>query len=99
MSPYNPPLQVMRFMGSRKGDPERGPQVQVNSAEAMLRMVQSGELVWVQGPRRNEVAELVVNDEVPRGGIFARDIVGLSVTDVVRLAKVDMDRPRRTDLA
>jgi DNA-binding transcriptional LysR family regulator len=99
MSPYNPPLQVMRFMGSRKGDPERGPQVQVNSAEAMLRMVQSGELVWVQGPRRNEVAELVVNDEVPRGGIFVRDIVGLGVSEVVRLAKVDMDRPRRTDLA
>ena len=99
MSRYNPPLQVVRFIGTKRGDPERGPQVQVNSAEATLRMVQSGELVWVQGPRRNEVAELVVNDEVPRGGIFARDIVGLSVTDVVRLAKVDMDRPRRTDLA
>ncbi len=99
MSRYNPPLQVVHFIGTRKGDAERGPQVQVNSAEAMLRMVQSGELVWVQGPRRNEVAELVVNDEVPRGGIFARDIVGLSVTDVVRLAKVEMDRPRRTDLA
>jgi len=99
MSPYNPPLQVVRFIGTRKGDAERGPQVQVNSTEAMLRVVQSGELVWVQGPRRNEVAELVVNDEVPRGGIFARDIVGLSVTDIVRLTKVDMDRPRRTDLA
>lgn len=99
MSRYNPPLQVVHFTGTRKGDAQRGPQVQVNSAEAMLRMVQSGELVWVQGPRRNEVAELVVNDEVPRGGIFARDILGLSVTDVVRLAKVDMDRPRRTDLA
>ena len=99
MSPYNPPLQVMKFVGSRKGDPERGPQVQINNTEAMLRMLQSGELVWVQGPRRNEVAELVVNDEVPRGGIFARDIVGLSPTDVVRLAKVDTDRPRRTDLA
>lgn len=99
MSRYNPPLQVVRFIGTRKGDAERGPQVQVNGAEATLRMVQSGELVWVQGPRRNEVAELIVNDEVPRGGIFARDIAGLSVTDVVRLAKVDMDRPRRTDLA
>ncbi|MGH7693650.1 MAG: hypothetical protein ACRENH_01645 [Gemmatimonadaceae bacterium] len=99
MSPYNPPLQVIRFTGTKKGDPQRGPQVQVSGAEAMLRMVQSGELVWVQGPRRNEVAELVVNDEVPRGGIFVRDIVGLSVTDVVRLAKVDTDRPRRTDLA
>lgn len=99
MSPYNPPLQVVQFTGTRRGDPDRGPQVQVNSTEAKLRMVESGELVWVQGPRRNEVAELVVNDEVPRGGIFARDIAGLSVTDVVRLMKVDMDRPRRTDLA
>jgi len=62
-------------------------------------MVETGELVWVQGPRRNEIAELVVNDDVPRGGVVARDIVGLSVTDVVRIAKVDTDPSRRTDLA
>jgi hypothetical protein len=99
MSRYNPPLQVVHFIGTRKGDADRGPQIQMNSAEATLRMVQSGELVWVQGPRRNEVAELIVNDNVPRGGIVARDIVGLSVTDIVRVSKTDMDRPRRSDLA
>lgn len=99
MSRYNPPLQVLQFIGTRKGDADRGPQVQMNSAEAALRMVQNGELVWVQGPRRNEVAELVINDAVPRGGIVARDIVGLSITDIVRVTKTDMDRPRRTDLA
>lgn len=99
MSRYNPPLQVVHFIGTRKGDADRGPQVQINSAEAALRMVQSGELVWVNGPRRNEIAELVVNDDVPRGGLVARDIVGLSPTDVVRLSKVDVDRPRRSDLA
>jgi hypothetical protein len=54
MSPYNPPLQVVQFIGTRRGDAERGPQVQINSTEAKLRMVESGELVWVQGPRRNE---------------------------------------------
>ena len=99
MSRYNPPLQVVHFIGTRKGDADRGPQVQVNSTEAALRMVQSGELVWVQGPRRNEIAELVVNDDVPRGGIVARDIVGLSITDIVRITKIDVDRPRRSDLA
>lgn len=99
MSPYNPPLQVVHFIGTRKGDSDRGPQVQMNSAEAALRLVQDGELVWVNGPRRNEIAVLLVNDDVPRGGVVARDIVGLSVTDVVRITKVDMDRQRRTDLA
>ena len=99
MSPYNPPLQVVQFIGTRKGDADRGPQVQVNGVEAALRMVQSGELVWVHGPRRNEIAELVVNEEVPRGSVVARDIVGLSVTDVVRITKTDLDRPRRAGLA
>ncbi|MGQ0538226.1 MAG: hypothetical protein ACT4R6_04715 [Gemmatimonadaceae bacterium] len=98
MSRYNPPLQVVHFIGTRKGEPDRGPQVQLNSAEAALRMVSSGELVWVQGPRRNEVAELVVNDAVPRGGVVARDIVGLSVSEIVHISKTDMDRPR-SDLA
>jgi len=99
MSPYNPPLQVVQFIGTRKGEAERGPQVQINSQEAALRMLQDGELVWVNGPRRNEVAELKINDDVPRGGVVARDIVGLSVTDIVRLTKIDTDLPRRTDIA
>ena len=99
MSPYNPPLQIVQFIGTRRGEAERGPQVQVNSQEAALRMVQNGELVWVNGPRRNEVAELRINDDVPRGGVVARDIVGLSVTDIVRITKIDTDQPRRTDLA
>lgn len=99
MSRYNPPLQVVHFIGTRRGDPDRGPQIQMNAAEAALRLIQDGELVWVYGPRRNEVAVVVVNDEVPRGGIVARDIAGLSVSDVVRIQKTDMDRPRRSDLA
>jgi anaerobic selenocysteine-containing dehydrogenase len=99
MSRFNPPLQVVQFIGTRRGDPDRGPQIQLNSAEAALRLVQDGELVWVHGPRRNEVAVVVVNEAVPRGGIVARDIAGLSVSDVVRVQKVDMDRPRRSDLA
>lgn len=99
MSPYNPPLQVVHFIGTRKGDADRGPQVQVNGNEAALRMVQSGELVWVHGPRRNEIAELLVNEDVPRGSVVARDIVGLSITDIVRITKIDLDRPRRSDLA
>jgi hypothetical protein len=99
MSPYSPPLQVVQFIGTRKSDAERGPQVQTNSQEAALRMLQDGELVWVNGPRRNEVAEFKINDDVPRGGVVARDVVGLSVTDIVRLTKIDTDRLRRTDLA
>ncbi|MGQ0639178.1 MAG: hypothetical protein ACT4P6_00155 [Gemmatimonadaceae bacterium] len=99
MARYNPPLQVVQFIGTRKGDADRGPQVQINSDEAALRLVQSGELVWVNGPRRNEIAQLVINDAIPRGEVVARDIVGLSITDIVRISKTDMDRPRRSNLA
>ncbi len=95
---YNPPLQVVGFIGSRRGDAERGPQVRLRGDEAALRMVESGEMVWVQGPRRQELATVVIDDSIPKGGVVVRDIAGLVVSEIVTLRKPDLDTPPRPDL-
>lgn len=88
---YNPPLQVVAFLGTRRGEPDRGPQVRIRGDEAALRMVQDGEMVWVQGPRRQELATVRIDDAVPKGGVVVRDIAGLVVSEIVRILKPDLD--------
>ncbi len=100
MALYNPPLQVVAFLGTRRGDPERGPQVRLRSDEAALRMLVDGEMAWVVGPRRQELAAVVIDDSVPKGGVAVRDISGLAVSEIVRIQKPDMDvGSRRGELA
>ena len=95
---YNPPLQVVGFLGTRRGDPERGPQVRLRGEEAALRMLMDGEMAWIQGPRRQELATIVVDDAVPKGGIVVRDIAGLAVSEIVTIRKPDLDSPPRKNL-
>ncbi len=98
---YNPPLQVIGFVATRRGDEERGPAISLNRAEAMLRMLTDGELVFIIGPTRKELAPVTIDDTLPHGGVVVRDVLGLLVTDVIKLVKPDMDRgpgPARTAL-
>ena len=88
---YNPPLQVVRFISTRRGDADRGPLVRMNADEARRRLMMDGELVWVYGPRRHDLATLRVDDSLPRGGVVVRDITGLAPSEVVRVVKVDTD--------
>ena len=90
---YNPPLQVVGFIGTRLSDPERGPLVLLNADEARQRLINDEELVWVYGPRRHDLAPVKIDDTIPRGGVVVRDIAGLAPTEIVRLIKVDTDRP------
>ena len=93
---YNPPLQVVGFIATRSGDEERGPQVRVRSDDARLRGLVEGELVWIYGPRRHELAPVSIDDTIPRGGAVVRDIAGLTVSEIVRLVKPNLDaRPDR----
>lgn len=92
---YSPPLQVMGFLATRRGDPERGPEARVNAREAAIRMLVEGELVYIYGPRRHELAVLRVDDAVPRGGIVVRDVAGVAPSEIVRLRRVDDDLPPR----
>ena len=92
-SAYNPPLQVVGFIGSRSGDPERGPLIRLRGEDARLRLIFDGELVWIYGPRRHDLAPVEIDDSVPRGGVVVRDIAGLAVSEIVRIVKPDLDRP------
>jgi hypothetical protein len=93
---YNPPLQVVGFIATRSGDEDRGPQIRLNAEEARFRLILDGELVWIYGPRRHELAPVLIDDSVPRGGVVVRDISGVTVTEVVRLVKPNLDaRPDR----
>lgn len=88
---YSPPLQVVGFIATRKGDPERGPLVKMRRDEAAKRLLDDGELAWVYGPRRQELAPVVIDDTVPRGGVVLRDIAGAAVSEIVRVVKLELD--------
>lgn len=90
---YNPPLQVLEFIATRNVDAERGPLVKLCSFDATLRMVSEGELVWVYGPKRHDLAPVTIDETVPKGGLVVRDISGIVLTDIVRLVKTSTDRP------
>ena len=85
-----PPLQVGAFLATRRGDAERGPLLRVHPIDAEQRLIHEGELVWVYGPRRHELAPVVFDDTLPRGFVAVRDLAGLAVTETVRLVKHDV---------
>ena len=93
-SGFSPALLVVGFVATRPGDAERGPQVRMRSEDALIRLVTDGELVRVVSERRSELAVLVVDDTVQRGGVVLRDVVGASLSEVVRVLKPDNDTLR-----
>ncbi len=92
---FSPPLRVVAFIATRRGDPERGPAVRMRSADAAFRLVQDGELVRVETPRRQEIATLHTDDSLPPGDVVLRDVAGASPSDIVRVRKIDLATPQR----
>lgn len=91
---YQPELRVIEHIATRRDEPERGSQVRMSSPDARIRMLTDGELAWVRGPRGQQIAEVVVDDEVPEHACVLRDIASVSVGDAVRVVKPDLDTPR-----
>jgi anaerobic selenocysteine-containing dehydrogenase len=89
-------LFVSGFIATRSGDPDRGPMVRLNPTDARKRLLVDGELVWVYGPRRQELAVLEIDDAIALGNVVARDILGVSPTEKVRVVKPNLDAPRST---
>lgn len=85
------PLQVVGFIATKRADTERGPLVCIRPDDARTRLIEDGELVWVYGPRRHELAPVEYDDTLPRGGIVVRDLGGLTVTEIVKLVKLDIE--------
>jgi hypothetical protein len=90
---FQPELKVVEYISTKKGDVERGPMVRLNSGEAKFRLLQDGELVWVQGPRRHELAELLIDDSLTAGHVALRDVAGVAVSESVTVSKPDLDTP------
>jgi anaerobic selenocysteine-containing dehydrogenase len=92
----NKPLRVSGLIATRKGDTDRGPAVFMNPADASERLLNDGELAWVYGPRRHELATVILNEAQKLGDVILRDVLGASPSEVVRVIKPDLDtRGRR----
>ena len=92
----NRPLWVAELVATRVQDPERGPMVTMNPADAKARLLTAGELAWVYGPRRHELATVRIDSDIKPGNVVLRDISGASPSEVVRVVKPDLDtRGRR----
>lgn len=90
---YNPPLQVVGFIGTRRGDTDRGPLIWMRPDDAEFRMVTDGELVWVHGPRRHELATVQYDESLARGTVVLRDVPGAAPSEIIKVVKLDTDTP------
>jgi anaerobic selenocysteine-containing dehydrogenase len=95
----NRPLRVEKLIASRPGDVERGPMVTLHPSDAADRLLNEGELAWVYGPRRHELAEVRLDSDLKKGDVILRDVVGSSPSEIVRVIKPDLDKPRRPGLS
>jgi anaerobic selenocysteine-containing dehydrogenase len=87
------PLRVEGLIGTRVTDAERGPQVRMRPDDAQARMLVDGELALIEGPRGQQLAQVAIDDRVPRGGVIIRDIGGMSPSEIVYVMKPDLDAP------
>jgi anaerobic selenocysteine-containing dehydrogenase len=92
---FRPELGVIEYISTKRGDAERGPMVRISPADAKIRLLTDGELAWVQGPRRNELAVVAVDESVPDGSVVVRDIAGVALSERVVVTKPDFDNPPR----
>lgn len=74
--------------------------VALNPADAAERLLNEGELAWVYGPRRQELAEVRLDSSLALGDVALRDVVGVAPSEIVRVIKPDLDRkPKPSSLA
>jgi hypothetical protein len=69
--------------------------VRMREDDAVLRLLSEDELVRIITDRRQELAELKIDDSLPKGGVVLRDVVGASISEVIRVIKLDTDTPAR----
>ena len=95
----NRPLRVAELMATKRGDDDRGPMVIMNPRDARERLLTDGELAWVYGPRRQELATVRIDEDLRLGDVILRDIVGAAPSETVRVIKPDLDRRGRPNTA
>lgn len=90
---FRPELRIIEYIATRRGAAERGPMIRMSPTDAKIRLLTAGELAWVQGPRRNELAVVEIDNLVPDGSAVARDIAGVALSERVIVTKPDFDNP------
>jgi anaerobic selenocysteine-containing dehydrogenase len=88
------PLRVAGLLATRPADAERGPLVRMHPDDARTRLLVNGELAWVYGPRRHELAEVRIDPGMTRGDVVLRDVLGAAPSEIVRVVKPDLDDRR-----
>jgi anaerobic selenocysteine-containing dehydrogenase len=90
------PLRVAYLIATKRGEEDRGPMVVMHPRDAKTRLLTEGELAWVYGPRRHELATVKIDPGAREGDVVLRDIAGASPSETVRVIKPDLDsRGRR----
>jgi anaerobic selenocysteine-containing dehydrogenase len=84
-------LRVRELIATRRGDPERGPAVFMNEKDARERLLTEGELAWVYGDQRHELATVVLDERVKYGDVVLRDLIVAPPSGNVRVVKPDLD--------
>src|SRR6478735_4834304 len=87
----NRPLRVASLLATKRGDAERGPMVVMHPTDARARLLTDGELAWVYGPRRHELATVRIDPGMRFGDVGVRDITGVAPSEIVRVVKPDLD--------
>lgn len=84
-------LRVVELIATKRGDADRGPLVFMNSKDARERLLTDGELAWVYGARRHELATVVIDERVRYGDVVLRDLIVSAPSETVRVVKPDLD--------
>jgi anaerobic selenocysteine-containing dehydrogenase len=90
---FRPELRILEYIATKRGDAERGPMIRISPTDAKIRVLGEGELAWVEGPRRNQLAVVVIDESVPDGSVIVRDIAGVTLSERVVVTKPDLDSP------
>lgn len=91
----NRPLRVAEVIATRATDDQRGPLVAMNPDDAKARLLTDGELAWVYGPRRHELATVFIDEGIRRGDVIVRDLIVAAASEIVRVIKPDLDNRGR----
>ena len=92
----NRPLRVVNLLVTGKDDAERGPMVIMSAEDAKSRLLTDGELAWVYGPTRHELATVRIDPTARQGDVVLRDVFGARPSEIIRVIKPDLDsRGRR----
>lgn len=84
-------LRVIELIATKRGDADRGPLVFMNAKDASERILTDGELAWVYGATRHELATVVVDERVRYGDVVLRDLIVSAPSEMVRVVKPDLD--------